>query len=422
VGFHNADLDRDERRALEVSFRDPDSPLRVLVATTTLAMGINTPAEAVVIVGLTHPGRPPIPYTIAEYKNMAGRAGRPGHTEAGESYIIASSDPPVHVAWTTYAKGTPEELQSQLLADGGDTQTVILRALLALGGSVYHEQLIELLENSFAMWQLIEQGFVQGWDSNQLRADIAALVGAQLLDEEPDGRITLTELGRYASESGIEVRSVTQVASALRYAPDHLPAAALILLAQVTLELDDTYIRTHERSRQEQERWRRTCVDLGVPQRLLQGLHVGGGRPTVRAKRAAACLLLMSREPFAAIEQSLLQHTPENSAAGPIRQVAARTRDVIEIVANVATYYGKTLPTDTVVDDLALQLELGIPAECLELARRYGNGLTRGDYLTLLQAGYVTMDQINETEEAVLGALLNSSKAQFLKVPATDAL
>ena len=186
-------------------------------------------------------------------------------------------------------KGSPEELQSQLLADGGDTQTVILRALLALGGSVYHEQLIELLENSFAMWQLIEQGFVQGWDANQLQADLSALVGAQLLDEEPDGRITLTELGRYASESGIEVRSVTQVASALRFAPDYLPAAALILLAQVTLELDDTYIRTHERSRQEQERWRRTCVDLGVPQRLLQGLHVGGGRPTVRAKRAAAC-------------------------------------------------------------------------------------------------------------------------------------
>jgi helicase len=45
VGFHNADLDRDVRAALEASFRDPASPLRVLVATTTLAMGINTPAS-----------------------------------------------------------------------------------------------------------------------------------------------------------------------------------------------------------------------------------------------------------------------------------------------------------------------------------------------------------------------------------------
>ena len=133
-------------------------------------------------------------------------------------------------------------------------------------------------------------------------------------------------------------------------------------------------------------------------------------------------MLLMTREPFAVIEQSLLQHTPENSAAGPIRQVAARTRDVIEIVANVATYYGKTLPSDTAVDDLALQLELGLPAECLELARWFGNALNRGDYLALLQGGYLTMEQIMEAEEAVLGELLNDAKAQYLKAQATDAL
>jgi replicative superfamily II helicase len=422
VGFHNADLDRDERAALEASFRDPASPLRVLVATTTLAMGINTPAEAVVIVGLIHPGQQPIPYTVAEYKNMAGRAGRPGHSEAGESYIVASSAPPAHVAWAIYVKGSPEDIQSQLLADGGDTQTLILHAVLALGGTVYHEQLIELLENSFAMWQRVEQGFTQGWDANQLQADLGALVRAQLLDEEPNGRITLTQLGRYASESGIEVRSVTQVASMLRFAPEHLPAAALILLAQVTLELDDTYIRTHDKSRQEQTRWPQTCISLGVPPQLLRGLHVGGGRPTLRAKRAAACLLLMTREPFSAIERALLQHTPENSAAGPIRQVAARTRDVIDIVANIATYYGKVLPADTSADDLVIQLELGIPSQSLEVARRCGNGLTRGDYLTLVEAGYVTMADIEEAEEADLAKLLDDSKAQLLKAETADVL
>ena len=56
VAFHNSDLDRDERLVLEEHFRDPDNDLKVIVATTTLAMGINTPAEAVVIVELDHPG------------------------------------------------------------------------------------------------------------------------------------------------------------------------------------------------------------------------------------------------------------------------------------------------------------------------------------------------------------------------------
>lgn len=42
VAFHNADLSRDERRVIEEAFRDPGSALKVIVATPTLAMGVNT--------------------------------------------------------------------------------------------------------------------------------------------------------------------------------------------------------------------------------------------------------------------------------------------------------------------------------------------------------------------------------------------
>ncbi len=100
VAFHNSDLSRDERRVIEESFRDPYSALRVIVATPTLAMGINTPAAAVAIVGLTHPGPVPTAYSVAEYKNMAGRAGRLGFTDRGESYLIPSAglDPGARLA------------------------------------------------------------------------------------------------------------------------------------------------------------------------------------------------------------------------------------------------------------------------------------------------------------------------------------
>ena len=412
VGFHNADLDRDERTALENAFRDPDSPLRVLVATTTLAMGINTPAEAVVIVGLTHP--PHQAYAVAEYKNMAGRAGRPGHTEAGEAYIVATADPSPQVAWQTYVRGTPEDVTSRLLGPETDPQTLILRSLLALGASVDEAQLVDLLENSFAMWQQIQGGHPQGWDDASLRRDLDALLAAQLLDREPDGKITLTELGRYASESGIEVRSVTQVASLLRFAPDAVSPAALVVLAQVTLELDALRIRTHTRSRQEQSRWPQMLMHLGTPPQLLRGLHVGGGTPVVRAKRAAACLLFISPTPLADIEARLLQHTPDRSAAGPIRQVAARTRDVIDVVANIATYYGKTLTDARAVDDLSLQLELGIPREALPLARSIGAQLTRGDYLALLRMGVVDWSSVASAEQEPLVSILGQAKADLL--------
>jgi helicase len=413
VGFHNADLDRDERTALEDAFRDPASPLRVLVSTTTLAMGINTPVEAVVIVGLVHP--PSQPYTVAEYKNMAGRAGRLGHADAGEAYIIATAEPSPYVAWQNYVLGSPDDVVSRFLDEDTDPQTLILRSLLALGASVDEAQLIDLLENSFAMWQRTQAGHAQGWDVGSLRHDLDALVSGQLIDREPDGRLTLTELGRYASESGIEVRSVTQVASLLRYAPDVLSPPALVVLAQVTLELDALRIRTHTRSRQEQARWPRVLMNLGVPGQLLRGLHIGGGVPLVREKRAAACLLFMSAIPMANVEAELLQHTPERSASGPIRQVAARTRDVIGVVANIANYYGKTLADDAAVDDLLLQLELGVPRELLPLASELGSQLTRGDYLALLDAGIVGWELVDAADNETLANLLGPAKSDLLK-------
>jgi helicase len=76
VAFHNSHLRRDERRVVEEHFRKREARLRVIVATTTLAMGVNTPASAVVIVGLEHPSpEGPVAYSVAEYKNIVGRAG-----------------------------------------------------------------------------------------------------------------------------------------------------------------------------------------------------------------------------------------------------------------------------------------------------------------------------------------------------------
>jgi helicase len=100
VAFHNADLGPEERRVVEEQFRRSDGSLRVIVATTTLAMGVNTPASAVVIAGLEHPGSKP--YSIAEYKNLVGRAGRLGFVEKGTSYLLATDGRTEHDFWGGY--------------------------------------------------------------------------------------------------------------------------------------------------------------------------------------------------------------------------------------------------------------------------------------------------------------------------------
>ena len=84
--FHNADLKYETRNKIETSFRsrEPGS-LRILVATSTIAWGLNMPARRVIITGLTR-GRDMVdPLDVTQ---MGGRAGRVGLDDAGDVHVL----------------------------------------------------------------------------------------------------------------------------------------------------------------------------------------------------------------------------------------------------------------------------------------------------------------------------------------------
>ena len=417
VAFHNADLEPVERAVVEAEFRDPESSLRVVVATTTLAMGINTPTEAVVIEGLEHPGN--VPYPVAEYKNMVGRAGRLGHSDLGESFLLASGGLGSDRAWTHYVNGGPEPVVSRLLGPSTDPRTVLLRALVALGGSARLDDLVDLVESSFAAWQITAGHEGQGgWSTADIGQHAQSLLDAGFLDHDLNGAVTLTELGRFAGESGIEVNSLVRLSHVIGRL-QRIEVADLVTLAQVTVELDEQRIRTHRTSHQEQARWPQFLVRNGAQHAVVNSLHVGGGDSTARAKRAAAALYYISATPMKDAERELLQHVPERSASGAIRAIAGRTRDVLGAVSTVARVRANVDCSD-IADVLAIQLEFGVPSEMVEAARTYGNQLSRGDYLALHRAGVLEPSAISSLAEDELAVLL--SPAALERVRADESL
>lgn len=85
---HHAGLDRASRTSVEREFRE--SKADVLVATSTLEVGINLPARQVVLYDLQHfNGSEFVPLSVIKVWQRAGRAGRPGLDTEGEAVLLA---------------------------------------------------------------------------------------------------------------------------------------------------------------------------------------------------------------------------------------------------------------------------------------------------------------------------------------------
>ncbi len=114
IAFHHAGLTSDQRHYVESNFRN--GSLKVIVATPTLAAGINLPARRVIIRDTTRfeasSGNSPIP--VMEIKQMCGRAGRPGFDPYGEAVLMAKSLDDYRHLQEDYLECDSEEITSKL--------------------------------------------------------------------------------------------------------------------------------------------------------------------------------------------------------------------------------------------------------------------------------------------------------------------
>ncbi|MBU1995627.1 MAG: DEAD/DEAH box helicase [Candidatus Omnitrophica bacterium] len=149
--FHHAGLKPDQRELVEEFFKN--TTIKVISCTPTLAAGVNLPARRAIIrdVKRFEAGLGAAFIPTSEYKQCAGRAGRPQYDDCGEAVLIAKTKSEESVLFEKYILAAPEPVTSKL-----DEQSALRIHSLAsvAGGYVYDmDGMFEFISHTFLYHQ-----------------------------------------------------------------------------------------------------------------------------------------------------------------------------------------------------------------------------------------------------------------------------
>lgn len=223
IGIHHAGLQERDRMTVEELF--VNRKIQVLIATATLAWGVNFPAHMVVVKGTEYydgKTRRYVDMPITDVLQMMGRAGRPQHDDQGVAVVL------VHDVKKNFYKKflyepfpvessllavLPDHLNAEIVAgtirsrqDALDylTWTYFFRRLLQ-NPSYYNLESLEPQDVNHYLSTLIEKAF----------RDLG-IAGCIKMDYEDERSVLTTSFGRIASFYYLSHKTMMHFSSALR--------------------------------------------------------------------------------------------------------------------------------------------------------------------------------------------------------------
>ena len=229
TAFHHAGLAGVHRRLIEDLFRQ--RKIKILTATPTLAFGVNLPARTVIIHDYRRwePGYGNYPIKVLEYKQMAGRAGRPKYDKIGESILIAKVADEADYLMQNYVLARTERIWSKLAVE----KIIRGHVLATIASDFAHTEngVYEFFGRTFYAYQ---------YDVRAIKNIIAKIL-KYLYDEEMlelfGNEIYATRFGKRVSELYIDPLSGVEIRDALRVKPENLTELSLLHLIAHTPDM-----------------------------------------------------------------------------------------------------------------------------------------------------------------------------------------
>ncbi|QDF96898.1 DEAD/DEAH box helicase [Azoarcus sp. DD4] len=415
TAFHNTNLLRSEREAVEKGYRSRDGGIHALVATTTLAAGINTPASTVVLAENEFVGEDGRKFTVAEYKNMAGRAGRLGFNETGKAIILAETPMERAQLFQRYVMGVPEDVKSSFLQR--DLPTWILRLFSQVRG-VREDEIPGLLVNTFGGYSASRAN--PQWIS-LVERDIAGLIGRLLqvgLAEREGDLIHLTLLGRACGASSLSFESSLRLVELMaQLDAARTPPLHMLALIQVLDEMDAVYTPVMKKGQSESVRFADAAQRFG--QQMAQALQRycrDQFEFWARCKRAALMYDWIEGTAIDVLEKRY-STTPFGGAIGygNIIGIADATRFHLRSVHQIVSTLLPDKPEFLQgLDELLLRLEFGLPSSALPLTK-LPVPLTRGQCLALAAVGVRDTAALDSLDDDRLRDCVGAAVAALLR-------
>jgi len=375
VAYHNAGLALEERRLIESLFRHGE--IRVLMSTTTLAAGVNLPADKVVVADVKRWDpelRTLVPIEVSEYKNCAGRAGRYGQRKSGESFLLARDRGEAELLLNKYILGQLESLESAIPKEPDFAKHVL--GVIASGLASTEVEIVELFIDSFAQLTFYSQYGDQKAVGEGIKNAINILHKAGLIEKDATlGIEKVTPLGRIAALSGISVDTFSRLVKLIQRSD-----LSSMSLEDIFLELEN-------------------CRELS---RLA---------PYLSGQKSKLLALWISGEEVRNITREF------RIGYGRIRDLGESAEWLLTIAVDIAKLTGIEQSIINKMSRLTMEAHYGVPYEVVPVAQL--RVLKRSEIIHLVKndmgKSFTSLHQILDTDPAGFIGILDPNRVSVLK-------
>ncbi|MEA2031803.1 MAG: DEAD/DEAH box helicase [candidate division Zixibacteria bacterium] len=417
VGFHSADLSPRQRTIIEESFIRNE--IKVLFSTTTLAMGVDLPAERVFLEtvkyanGAYDGGPMLVPISRTEFNNITGRAGRLGFTGdgPGRAVVLADSEFNRDVLWENYI--TPEMSEPIYSAFDSIPLEDWTLNMIVTGLASNNTDLSSLFENTLYYAIEFENNTSNSIDeyiaqSPDFETALQRLQHTKLIRTESDNHIIVTLRGKTTALTGL---SVSQANFFLQKLNHHIPESSIgwiaLALSAPGWTLPAGILTWLERSGNIPLKMLYQRYD-----HLLNAVEPLIGNSVRReplsisvAARLKGMLVLYEwtrMMPVQRLEEQFQIHL------GQIMSLGGQAAHLVTALSRLAATGDNEIYPENEFENLIFSLHHGLSPNLRGLHNHFADILARSDFVALKEANIISMEDILDSPHNKLEQIIDS--------------